>query len=536
MSDERTERPITFLVSVAGSRGASEVLEAIAPVLERIGAWRTVAHPESSLAHHAARVVEHGGSPIHLAIGAAHECYLTPALPNLLLPLWDYPEVPAIDLNRNSRMNWARVASRADLIVAPSEFLVEAFRRSGVTTPAVVAPIPVRAGWGDLATWGHGLPVTAHVPHVTWGGSPGRDAERAERLARRQAPVAVDDDAPIGIASPPEPRPPFRVRAKRATKRRLRRLKPYFSNAAIEKLDGYKNRVLPLVRRPNPIRIAGGVARFGYRHLVRRWIGEGAHDRLRGLAGRLRGRRPAPAPHHHHAPATLGASPLTVSGLAYSAAIDYDDPATDDIALLSAFLHAFADRPDVTLIVRLATTPAREAHDLGRLSNAFHAPRLEPRCRVVVVPGRIGMAEELALGRAASYHIESARTKGPAIPLMQALASGRPAIVPDHSAYRDWVDESVGLLVATHPEPAAWPMDGLGRHATTWHRIVWNDLRDRLVESASIADHDPIGYERMSADARERLAERTAIEVVAEALREALDRLPSRPLGSFTWA
>ena len=119
---------------------------------------------------------------------------------------------------------------------------------------------------------------------------------------------------------------------------------------------------------------------------------------------------------------------------------------------------------------------------------------------------------------------------------MHALAAGRPAIVPDHSAYRDWVDESVGLLVASHPEPTAWPMDGLGKHATTWNRVVWDDLRDRLVESAAIADDDPVRYERLSADARERLAERTKAEDVAESLREALERLPARTLGAYAWA
>ena len=534
MSDDRTARPIAFLVSIAGARGAAEVLEAVAPVLDRIGTWRTVAHPESSLAHHAARAVERGERPVHLAIGAAHECYLTPAVPNLLLPLWDYPEVPAIDLNRNSRMNWARVAERVDLIVAPSAFTVESFRRSGVTSPAVIAPIPPRAGWGDLATWGPDLPVTVHVPHVVWGGAPDPAASRAAKDARRFASAAVA--APESVPMPAsEPTLPFPSRAKRATKRRLRRLKPYFSNATIQHIDGYKNRLMPLVRRPDPIRIAGGLARLGYRHLVRRWIGEGGHSKLRGLAHRLRVRRPAPD-HHHHTPTTLGASPLTLSGLCYSAAIDYDDPTTDDVTLLSAFLHAFADRPDATLLVRLATTPEREAHDLGRLSHAFHAPRIDARCRVVVVPGRIGDGEALALGRAASYHVETGRTRGRSMAMTAALASGRPVIAPEHSAYCDWVDCEVGLTVPAHPEPTSWPMDGLGKHATTWNRVVWADLRDRLVESAAIADDDPIRYERLSATARERMAARTSPAAVAAALRGAIDALPDRPAGAVVWA
>jgi glycosyltransferase involved in cell wall biosynthesis len=533
VSDDRTARPITFLVSTAGGPRGADVLEAVGPALERVGAWRHVAHPESSLAYAAARVAEDGGRPIHLAIGPAHEVYLTPALPNMLLPLWDYPEVPAIEMNRNSRMNWARVADHADVILAPSEFTVEAIRRSGVTAPAVVAPIPPGEGWGDIPTWGPHLPITTHVPHVVWGGAPDPAEARAAKAATR-----IVATAELGSSSVPAPQPslPFKARAKRAAKRRLRRLKPLFSNASIERIDAYKSRVMPLVRRPNPVRIVSGAARLGYRHLVRRWIGESAHARLRGLAGKLKGHRPAPVSHHHHAPTTLGASPLTISGLAYSATIDYADSTTDDTSLVSAFLHAFADRPDVTLIVRLVTTPEREAHDLGRLSHAVHAPGIEARCRVVAIPGRLGSGEERALARMASYHVETSRTRGLPMALMQALAAGRPAIVAGHSAYRDWVDDSAGMLVASNSEPTSWPMDGLGKHATTWNRVVWSDLRDTFVESARIADDDPVAYESLSAEARDRMARRASVSALAATLGTALELLPSRPLGAFVWA
>ena len=211
MSDDRADRPITFLVSLAGTRGAADVLERHRR-RSSDGSARggSSPHPESSLAYAAARVVEQGGSPVHLAIGTAHECYLTPALPNILLPLWDYPEVPAIDMNRNSRMNWARVASQADLLVAPSESTVEAFRRSGVTTPAVVAPIPAAHGWSDLATWGPDWPVTVHLPHVVWGGGRGPAAEGAakasrhlRRRRRRRGSLALDRGT-AGAEAPPE--------------------------------------------------------------------------------------------------------------------------------------------------------------------------------------------------------------------------------------------------------------------------------------------------------------------------------------------
>jgi glycosyltransferase involved in cell wall biosynthesis len=362
------------------------------------------------------------------------------------------------------------------------------------------------------------------VPHFVWGGAD--DPSTLPATKALSIPAAVQ----------PHPAQAGRPLSSRARiKRRLRRLKPYFSNAAIEQIDAYKARVLPLVRRPDPVRIAGGVARLGYRHLVRRVIGEGAHGKLRRLVRRLDGRGPEPAP-PHHTPATLGASRLTLSGLVYSATIDYEEPTTDDAVLVTAFLHAFSDRPDATLLIRLMTRPDREAHDLARLWHVAHAPRIEARCRIIVVVGPLDQPEALTLGRAASYHVETSRSRGLSLPLLQALAAGRPAIVPDHSSYPEWVDAAVGLQVASHVEPTSWPMDGLGKHATTWSRLDWSGLRDRLVESAAIVDDDPVRYEHLSAAGRERMASATSVASVARALSEALALVPSRPLGAYAWA
>ncbi len=108
--------------------------------------------------------------------------------------------------------------------------------------------------------------------------------------------------------------------------------------------------------------------------------------------------------------------------------------------------------------------------------------------------------------------------------------------MPDHSSYPEWVDPSVGLPVASHVEPTCWPMDGLGKHATTWSRVDWAGLRDRFVESAAIVDDDPIRYEHLSAAARERMASATGAMPAARALREALGLLSSRPIGAYAWA
>jgi len=521
---DRHRSPVAFLVSTPGGRAADEVLDALTPALSRLGTWRYVAEPESSLCHAVARAEEEGLAPVHLAIGVAHRCYLTPAVPTLFLPIWDYPDVPATDLNRDGRMNWARVAGRADGLLATSRFTADAFARAGAIAPASILPIPARPGWSELATWGPDLPITVHVPHVVWGA--GDDGPPPGAVAGAVAAAEARPSASGRSSS-------LSARLTRSGARRLRRIKPYLSNASIARIDGYRRSLGTLLRRPDPRRVLGGVARFGYRHLIRRWIGEAAHRRLDEIRVRIRGRRSAS---EHRPTPCLGPSPLTLSGLVYTAWVDYTEAMTNEVDLISAAIHAFRDRPDVTLLLRLATWPEREAQDLVRLRHAFEASRIEPRCRIVVIPGRLPREVSLAIGRATSYHVETSRTRGLSMATTEALASGRPVIAPAHSAFLEWVDDEVGFPVASHSEPTGWPIDPVGRHATTWGRPAWSHLRDRLIESATIAESDPRRYEGLSAAARQRMAETANVDRAVAALRGALAGLPARPIGSLTWA
>jgi hypothetical protein len=108
--------------------------------------------------------------------------------------------------------------------------------------------------------------------------------------------------------------------------------------------------------------------------------------------------------------------------------------------------------------------------------------------------------------------------------LQQALAAGRPALAPAHTAMADYIDDAVGFVLGSHPEPTFWPHDPDRRHETTWHRLVWSDLRDAFLQSASTADHDRPAYDALAATARRRMARYAGRDVVAARLRDALSR------------
>src|SRR5947207_2657211 len=101
-----SSRPFAFLVSTTacarvirtnlGSASYSYyfALEALAPVLEQLGTWRLLDLPQSSLPYAAARAEAEGYQPVHLAINPLQDCYFTPAVPTVVYPFWEFPDVP----------------------------------------------------------------------------------------------------------------------------------------------------------------------------------------------------------------------------------------------------------------------------------------------------------------------------------------------------------------------------------------------------------------------------------------------------------
>jgi glycosyltransferase involved in cell wall biosynthesis len=145
--------------------------------------------------------------------------------------------------------------------------------------------------------------------------------------------------------------------------------------------------------------------------------------------------------------------------------------------------------------------------------------------------------EQMAeLMRVTTYYVNTSKAEGACLPLQQSLAAGRPSIAPDHTAMADFMDDKIGFVIRTHPEPTYWPHDPEKRTETSWQRMVWSDLHDHLLAAASMIEEAPDDYRAMAEAAQDRMARYASREVATEALREALDRLPRIETGRFAWA
>ncbi len=584
-------RPYAFLVSttgcargIAGSLGSAAysyyfVLEALAPVFEKLGTWRLLDRPESSLPFAAAKAEAEGYQPIHLALHPPQDVYLTPALPNVIFPFWEFPDLPDRDFGHDTRQNWTRVCSRADMIITACQFTADAFQRAGIKCPIGVVPVPLKPEHFAVPDWTPTESWTHNCRHLTWGDPPAAplklDASQIEEemlaeamaQAELEAMAADDELASAGemiveetiieetvveeVIMPAEPAAPaprmgMKKRTYMVARKVFRKVYPWLGERTLTRIAKTRHYVLESAGRdprtfaplpgpkPGLTRLGYAVARDTYRLHVKRWLSPAALQKITEVkenALQAVGHEPVMAPDP-----LLPAHPLTLSGLVFTSIFNLGDRRKNHLDLLTAYLLAFRDRPDVTMVIKLATNPKREHHEVAIFRQMYHGLGIQHRCRLVLITDFLtdqGMAD---LMRVTTFYVNTSKAEGACLPLQQSLAGGRPSLAPDHTAMADFMDNEVGFVLGTNPEPTYWPHDPEMRIETTWNRLVWSDLHDRLLDAANLVETDFPGYQQKATAARARMKGYASREIVAHALAEALKELPKITTGRLAWA
>lgn len=522
------ERPVAFLVSttpcarsIHGNLGSPAysyyfVLKALAPALERFGVWRLVEQPESRLAFLARQARAEGYRPVHLALNPLQDAYISPALPTILFPFWEFPEIPDRAFGHDTRQNWVRIARRADLILTACQFTADAFRLDTVSRPVAVVPVPIDPGAFELPEWDPNHVSILNCRHEVWGCSPVQD---------QQEPIQKTDTY--------EGPPTWRRAGWRLARAGFRRIYPWLRPETVRRITRWKHRLRSLSGK-SPAKAAYLVLRGGYRRLVRPWLSDLAVARITKLKNRA-------LTVAGHSPSLLidpllPTAPLTLTGLVYTTLFNLGDERKNYRDGLTAFLTAFRDRPDATLVIKLATSPHREHHELGILRGVYTSLSLAHRCRIVVITDYLTDDQMTALMRSTAFYVNTSHAEGACLPLQRALAGGRPAIAPDHTAMADYMDNSVGYVPRSNPEPTCWPHDPERRLETIRFRLVWSDLVACFRASALAADSSCPHYQNLAAAARRRMQDRAGLPAAVEALRTALELLPDSEADDLAWA
>ena len=129
--------------------------------------------------------------------------------------------------------------------------------------------------------------------------------------------------------------------------------------------------------------------------------------------------------------------------------------------------------------------------------------------------------------RASTYYLTTTRAEGNCLPVMNYLAAGRPCISPCHTAISDYFSDDIGLTLPWHPEPATWPQDSRARIKTSWARLDWPALVQRLRASYLLAREDRRAYDALAERGQQCMQQRASVESVWTQLRAALESLES---------
>jgi len=186
---------------------------------------------------------------------------------------------------------------------------------------------------------------------------------------------------------------------------------------------------------------------------------------------------------------------INLNGVVYTSIFNPRDGRKNWEDILTAFCLAFREQKDVTLIFKMTYKDmSGYLEDVSSLLCQLHPFH----CRVVVIHGYLQPDEYASLIGATSYIVNSSRSEGQCLPLMEYMSCGIPAIAPDNTAMADYVNESNSFVVASSPEPHYWPHDPQQIFTTLWYRPSWESLHAAYLESYQIATQSPETYSSMT--------------------------------------
>ncbi len=205
----------------------------------------------------------------------------------------------------------------------------------------------------------------------------------------------------------------------------------------------------------------------------------------------------------------------SVDGIVFAAVLAPKDGRKNWSDILTAFVAAFRDVADATLVVKMiGMDPGLwwwEAHELLGKERPF-------ACRIVILHGYLDEGRYNALIAASHWIVNASKAEGQCLPLLEFMCAGRPAIAPRHTAMADYVTADNALIVATSEEYCGWPHDPLNEMTTVRNRIDWSSLRDRYREAHALSRDDPDGYARRSLAARSTMRDYCGDAAVAARL------------------
>lgn len=129
------------------------VTQLFEPLLARWGTVIPVFAPEENLDEAAVKARASGLHPIHVSFLPFQDVTLTSQAPNVVVPAWEFPDVPNEPFGDTEQNDWVQTAAKCDMILVGGQFTVDTFKRSGIEKPIRIVPVPTPNEYFELAPW-----------------------------------------------------------------------------------------------------------------------------------------------------------------------------------------------------------------------------------------------------------------------------------------------------------------------------------------------------------------------------------------------
>lgn len=123
------------------------------PLLERLGRVTFVRDAERELSQAIAACLSQGERPVHFSVLPFQDVTLAEGAHNVVMPAWEFPDVPDHAFDHNPRNDWPAAANRCDLVIVSGPFTEGAFLRAGTTAPIRIVPVPTPEEYFSLPFW-----------------------------------------------------------------------------------------------------------------------------------------------------------------------------------------------------------------------------------------------------------------------------------------------------------------------------------------------------------------------------------------------
>lgn len=273
------------------------VAELFVPLLSRWGEVIPAPRQAGPLEEAVREARRRGLDPVHVSFLPFQDFSPSPSAPNIIVPAWEFPDVPNHRFDGNANNDWVAASRSCDLVIVGGQFTVDTFQRAGIHTPIRIVPVPTPDDYFRIPDWQPNqsirIPCPAYVfPHP-------------------DVPDSARWDAPeIAVSEGPRPAGSWRgwLREK---------------------------------------------ARLIYRDYLKPWVPPAGHELLKTLTlrfGRNSWERYVESCRRPH---------LDLSGIVYTSIFNPADGRKNWEDMLTGFLWGLRDREDATLVLKLVTKDRR---------------------------------------------------------------------------------------------------------------------------------------------------------------------------------